>query len=187
MAAWVVCAFTARLLTEMAHDLTWLNSLSDAEAADELLKCCGSKRWAHHVASGRPYDALDDLIATANDIWWSLDSNDWLEAFRSHPKIGEQNAAEQVAQQSREWSTDEQSGVASASPETSDELARLNREYEQKFGFIFIICATGKTPEEILSALRERLKNDAAVELQVAATEQNKITELRLKKLLSAS
>lgn len=169
----------------MAHDLTWFNMLSDAEAADELLKCCGSKRWAHHVASGRPYDTVEELLAAASDIWWSLESDDWLEAFRSHPKIGEANAAEPVAQQSRAWSSEEQGGIANASPETSDELARLNREYEQKFGFIFIICATGKTPEEILSALRERLKNDSAVELQVAATEQNKITELRIKKLLS--
>jgi len=169
----------------MAHDLTWLNALSDAEAAAELLKCCGSKEWAHHVASGRPYDTLEELIATASDIWWSLKPNDWLEAFHSHPKIGEQKPAEPVAQHSRDWSSEEQAGVASASRETSDELARLNREYEQKFGFIFIICASGKTSEEILQALRERLQNNPDVELNLAAAEQHKITELRLKKLLS--
>ncbi|HJP94477.1 MAG TPA: 2-oxo-4-hydroxy-4-carboxy-5-ureidoimidazoline decarboxylase [Pyrinomonadaceae bacterium] len=169
----------------MAHDLTWLNELSDAEAADELLKCCGSKEWAHDVASGRPYDTLEELIATASDIWWSLKPNDWLEAFRSHPKIGEKQLAAPVPQQSRDWSSQEQAGIASASRETSDEMARLNREYEQKFGFIFIICASGKSPEEVLSALRERLKNDPEVEVNIAAAEQHKITELRLKKLLS--
>jgi len=161
----------------MTHDLAWLNALPADEAANELLKCCGSRRWAQETANGRPYDSLEDLIAKANDVWWSLQPSDWLEAFRSHPKIGEKKAAS-------EWSSQEQAGVASASRETIDELAALNRAYEQKFGFIFIICATGKTSEEMLSALRERLEHDAAIELQIAAAEQSKITELRLRKLL---
>lgn len=168
----------------MAHDLTWLNTLPADEAASELLKCCGSRRWAHGMVSCRPYDSLESLFESANDIWWSLQPNDWLEAFRSHPKIGDKKAAGPVAQQSREWSSQEQSGVTSASRETIDELATLNHAYEQKFGFIFIICATGKTSDEILSALRERLEHDAGVELSIAAAEQSKITKLRLKKLL---
>ena len=171
----------------MQRDLTWLNSLTDEEATKELLQCCGSKRWASATATGRPYDTLEILLATADDIWWSLNPNDWIEAFRSHPKIGEKKAADKVSAQSQQWSGQEQSGVANASNTTIDSLAALNREYEQKFGFIFIICATGKTSDEIVSALRERLQHDPAAELPIAAAEQSKITALRLKKLLTSS
>jgi len=169
----------------MQRDLTWLNSLTDEEATKELLQCCGSKRWASATATARPYDTLDLLLSTANDIWWSLDRSDWLEAFRSHPKIGEKKAADKVTAQSQQWSGQEQSGVTTASQDTVDSLATLNRAYEQKFGFIFIICATGKTSEEMLGALKERLQHDSDTELRLAAAEQSKITELRLKKLLT--
>jgi OHCU decarboxylase len=171
----------------MQRDLTWLNSLTDEEATKELLQCCGSKRWASATATGRPYDTLEILLATADDIWWSLNPNDWIEAFRSHPKIGEKKAADNVSAQSQQWSGQEQSGVANASNTTIDSLADLNREYEQKFGFIFIICATDKTSDEIVAALRERLPHDPAAELPIAAAEQSKITALRLKKLLTSS
>jgi len=169
-----------------AHDLAWLNSLPAAEATKELLQCCGSTRWARQMAEARPYAALEALIASASEIWRSLDRNDWLEAFRSHPKIGEKKAAEPVSGQARQWSGQEQAGVVTASQETVDSLATLNRAYEQKFGFIFIICATGKTSGEMLSALRERLEHEPADELPIAAAEQSKITELRLKKLLTS-
>jgi OHCU decarboxylase len=171
----------------MQRDLTWLNSLTDDEATKELLQCCGSKRWASATATGRPYDSLEILLATADDIWWSLNPNDWLEAFRSHPKIGEKKAADKVSAQAQQWSGQEQSGVGNASNKTIDSLATLNHEYEQKFGFIFIICATGKTSDEMLAALRERLTHDPAAELPIAAAEQSKITALRLKKLLTSS
>ena len=171
----------------MQRDLTWLNSLSDEEATKELLQCCGSKRWASATATGRPYDTLEILLATADDIWWSLNPNDWIEAFRSHPKIGEKKAADKVSAQSQQWSGQEQSGVTNASQNTVESLAALNEDYEQKFGFIFIICATGKTSDEMLSALRERLQHDHEAELPIAAAEQGKITELRLKKLLTSS
>ena len=150
-----------------------------------LLQCCGSKRWAREMVQAQPYQNVDTLIAKAHDIWWSLDADDWLEAFRSHPKIGEKKAAAPVSDQSRQWSGQEQAGVNDASRETVDALAALNQAYEQKFGYIFIICATGKTSEEILAALRQRLDNDPTTELPVAAAEQSKITELRLKKLMS--
>ena len=169
------------------HDLAWLNSLPADEAAKELLQCCGSKRWARQMSSARPDDDLAGVIARANEIWQSLDRDDWLEAFRSHPKIGEKKTAETVSVQSRQWSGQEQAGVNAASVETTNALATLNREYEQKFGFIFIICATGKTSEEMLAALRERLDHDAAEELPIAADQQSKITELRLKKLLTVA
>jgi OHCU decarboxylase len=173
----------------MARSLTkleWLNSLTADEAAKELLQCCGSKRWAKEIANARPYTTLETLLATAHDIWWSLDKGDWLEAFRSHPKIGEKKAVSKVSAQSQQWSGQEQSGVANASQDTVDSLASLNEDYEQKFGFVFIICATGKTSAEMLSALRERLQHDPESELPIAAAEQDKITELRLKKLLTS-
>ena len=167
------------------HDLAWLNSLPADDAAKELLQCCGSKRWARQMSDERPYENLADVITNANETWWSLDRDDWLEAFRSHPRIGEKKAAGSVSAQSKAWSGQEQAGVNSASAETTNTLATLNHAYEQKFGFIFVICATGKTSDEMLAALRERLEHNAAEELPIAAAEQCEITELRLKKLLT--
>jgi len=138
------------------------------------------------MAAARPYRTLENLAATANELWWSLDRNDWLEAFRSHPKIGEKKAADPVSTQASQWSGQEQAGVATASQEIVDSLATLNRAYEEKFGFIFIICATGKTSAEMMSSLRERLEHDAVDELPIAAAEQSKITALRLNKLLTS-
>lgn len=168
-------------------DLELLNALGRAEAEQALLQCCGSSRWAREVAAGRPYENLEALITRADEIWQSLEPTDWLEAFRSHPKIGEKKAAASISEKSRQWSGQEQSGVRQASQETADSLTTLNRVYEEKFGFIFIICATGKTSDEMLTALRERLENDATRELTIAAAEQGKITELRLRKLLGLS
>ena len=168
-----------------ARDLDWLNALPAEQATKKLLQCCGSTRWAEEIASRRPYASSENLLTTASDVWWSLQSSDWLEAFRSHPKIGEKKAAASVSEQSREWSGKEQAGVNNASRETVESLATLNEAYEQKFGFIFIICATGKSSDEMLSALRSRLENDPATELPIAAAEQAKITDLRLKKLLN--
>ena len=139
------------------------------------------------MADARPFDDLTNLVKQANEIWWSLDRDDWLEAFRSHPKIGEKKSAETVSAQSRQWSGQEQAGVNSASTETTNALTTLNLTYEQKFGYIFIICATGKTSGEMLAALRERLEHEPAEELPIAAAEQSKITELRLKKLLTGA
>jgi OHCU decarboxylase len=160
------------------HDLAWLNSLPVDEAAKELLQCCGSKRWARQMADSRPYENVANVIARANEIWWSLDRDEWLEAFRSHPRIGEKKAAESVSAQSKQWSGQEQAGVNTASIETTNALATLNHAYEQKFG---------RTSDEMLAALRERLEHDAAEELPIAAAEQCKITELRLKKLLTGA
>jgi OHCU decarboxylase len=166
------------------HDLAWLNELAPEEARKELLKCCGSTRWTETLERHRPYASLEQLIAKANDAWWSLNETDWLEAFRSHPKIGEKKAANAVSAQSQEWSAQEQQGVQNAAQEAIDKLAMLNRDYEKKFGFIFIVCATGKSSDEILALLQQRLANDASTELPIAAAEQARITELRLRKLI---
>lgn len=161
-----------------------LNSLPAAEAEDELLKCCGSKRWAERMSAELPFESLDDLIAKANRIWWSLDQGDWLEAFRSHPKIGEKKAAASTSEQSKRWSAAEQAGIGDAANSTLATLAGLNQKYEDKFGYIFIVCASGKSSDEMLAILRSRLENAPNEELRIAAAEQAKITELRLKKLV---
>ncbi|HEY2962870.1 MAG TPA: 2-oxo-4-hydroxy-4-carboxy-5-ureidoimidazoline decarboxylase [Pyrinomonadaceae bacterium] len=169
------------------HDVSWLNSLAPDAAYHELLKCCGSRRWANAVEQGRPYASLEELINHANEIWWALDREDWLEAFRSHPKIGEKKIANPVAAQSQQWSAQEQRSIDRAPAEVIGKLATLNYDYEQKFGFIFIVCATGKSSDEILALLKQRLANGPATELPVAAAEQAEITELRLRKLLDGS
>ena len=172
---------------EAVRDLDWLNALPSDAARAELLKCCGSTRWATAVEQDRPYGSLRQLFTRAKELWWALDPSDWLEAFCSHPKIGERKTASPVALQSQQWSAQEQRGVQTASEAAVEKLARLNRAYEEKFGFIFIVCATGKSTDEILALLEERMGNEPAAELRIAATEQEKITELRLRKLLDRS
>jgi OHCU decarboxylase len=166
-------------------DLTWLNRLRPTEATAEFLKCCGSEVWARKMTESRPFENLEQLTVRAGEIWWTLDRNDWLEAFRSHPKIGEKKATESVSQQSLAWSGKEQSGVKDASQQVLSELALLNEQYDERFGFIFIVCATGKTSDEMLAILRSRLGNNAETEIRIAASEQERITEIRLAKLVS--
>jgi OHCU decarboxylase len=136
------------------------------------------------VARERPFQDLQALLAKADTVWWGLDAKDWLEAFSRHPKIGEKKSARSQAEKAQEWSRQEQSGTSGADDETRLELAAANMEYERKFGYIYIICATGKTADEMLSILRKRLLNDAERELRIAAEEQRRITHLRLQKLL---
>lgn len=169
----------------MQEGLARLNALDPAEAEKELLKCCGSNAWARKVAARRPFGETRELLTAADEIWWSLDADDWLEAFAAHPKIGGREAARKQEAQASAWSEQEQSGARDAEQATLDELAEANRAYEEKFGHIFIVCATGKTAAEMLSLLRARLPNDAATELRNAAEEQRKITKLRLEKLLT--
>jgi OHCU decarboxylase len=137
------------------------------------------------MTSGRPFHNVEELLAKAYSIWRSLSEEDWLEAFRAHPKIGEQEAAATQSAQAQSWSAQEQSGILAAEAETKAALAKGNQEYERRFGFIFIVCATGKSSEEMLAILNTRLRNEAAAELSVAAEEQRKITRLRLEKLLT--
>jgi allantoicase len=155
--------------------LDWLNALSFPEAETALLACCGSRAWARRMAAGRPFRDRADLVKMSDGIWWSLGSEDWLEAFRAHPRIGEKGGR---------WATQEQAGTRGARPEVLSELAEANRRYESRFGHIFIVCATGKSALEMLTLLQERFGNDPDAELRVAAEEQRKITNLRLEKLL---
>jgi len=161
-----------------------INSLPSDQARAEFLKCCGATRWAAKMSDARPFENLEHMVATADRIWWSLEPDDWQEAFHSHPKIGERKPAATVAKESLGWSESEQSGTQDSTQQTMDQLAELNREYQEKFGFIYIICATGKSAEQMLAILQERLGNNPDLELRNAATEQAKITSLRLNKLI---
>jgi OHCU decarboxylase len=161
-----------------------LNESPRAEAVQEFLKCCGSEAWAGRMSDERPFHDLDSLLRAADSVWQGLNASDWLEAFGHHPRIGEKKAAQEVSPEARRWSEEEQAAAGASSAEAMRELIAANREYERRFGFIFIVCATGKSTEEMLSLLQERLKNETDKELRVAAEEQRRITNLRLKKLL---
>ena len=168
----------------MNQSISRINELSQAQATAEFLKCCGSNAWAREMSDARPFSNSAELSSKADEIWWNLDKEDWLEAFRAHPKIGEKKAAAAQSAEAEAWSAQEQSESERAAAEMKTALAEGNREYERRFGFIFIICATGRSAEEILAGLNGRLNNDAETELRVAAEEQRKITQLRLQKLL---
>lgn len=158
--------------------LEQLNSLSADAAKRELELCCGSERWATAMNARRPFTDPDELHRAADEVWWSLEGADWLEAFSHHPRIGERAAG---------WAKDEQAGVAGASSSILKTFASLNREYERKFGHVFLIFATGKSADDMLGELRRRLANNPAAELRIAAAEQARITRLRLEKLLTPS
>jgi OHCU decarboxylase len=166
----------------VSEGLEKLNRAPRDEACAVLLSCCGAARWAAQMADARPFAGVAELLERAEQIWWNLSESDWLEAFAAHPKIGERHAA-QTAQAAR-WSQGEQSGMKSAADDTRAALAEANLLYEQRFGYIYIVCATGKSAEEMLSLCRHRLTNDAAAEIRAAAEEQRKITAIRLRKLL---
>ena len=165
------------------HDMDWLNALSDSAAETEFLKCCGSRKWAHQMAANRPFADIEELTFKARESWWELDRNEWLEAFRSHPRIGESKGGTTALRQVA-WSKEEQQNVTTAGQEAKAALARANREYEQRFGHIFIVCATAKSPTEILQILERRMRNDKETELREAAEQQRQITNIRLKKWL---
>lgn len=173
-------------MENLPNGLRHLNVLQPAEAENEFLKCCGSRKWAQQMSENLPFRGERDLFETAEQVWWGLAPEDWLEAFRSHPKIGEQKAEAETSATSLSWSQREQAGVANAGVDTRQLLTELNRSYEEKFGFIYIVCATGKSSEELLRNLRERLANTAETELRNAAAQQAQITKLRLNKLLTS-
>jgi OHCU decarboxylase len=170
----------------MSKALQQLNRASQEGAEAEFLTCCGSRRWAQKMAETRPFASVSELLNRAEEFWHNLEARDWLEAFAAHPKIGAKKAIPHQSAQSAEWSKNEQSGTQSATDSERTELEKLNRLYEEKFGFIFIVCATGMSMGEMLEICRRRLDNNDDAELRVAAHEQQKITEIRLKKLLES-
>jgi OHCU decarboxylase len=154
-----------------------LNTLSAAEAETRFLSCCGSSEWARRMTAARPYRDADSLAEAADRTWRDLSADDWREAFAAHPAIG-------TRVDLSTFSSEEQAGARGADSGTLAELADLNREYAERFGHVFLVCATGKTAAEMLAIGRKRIGNDPETELAIAAEEQRKITRLRLEKLL---
>jgi 2-oxo-4-hydroxy-4-carboxy-5-ureidoimidazoline decarboxylase len=160
------------------------NGLPAQEAAQEILACCGSTTWARALAARRPFRDASSIMATSDEVWNRLSPQDWLEAFSMHPRIGEREAPQAASAQSAAWSAQEQQKVAAVGETTHAALQEANREYENRFDRVFIVCASGKSAAEMLDILRRRLRNDDATELREAAEEQRKITNIRLKKWL---
>ncbi len=160
------------------------NEVPDDEASAQILRCCGSKAWAREMAARRPSHDETAIKNAADEVWQTLAEADWLEAFRSHPRIGESAAVNSGRQASADWASQEQRQMANADDAVKIALVEANREYEQKFGHIFIVCATGKSAAEMLQILQHRLQNDAATELREAAEQQRQITQIRLTKWL---
>ncbi|QDS97105.1 2-oxo-4-hydroxy-4-carboxy-5-ureidoimidazoline decarboxylase [Adhaeretor mobilis] len=163
--------------------ITHLNEISDEAARDTLRQCCGSRWWCKLVAAERPFASKQELLAAADHVFDNMPREAWLEAFACHPKIGDMESLKMKFAGNRQWSSGEQSGMAAAEEATIARFAQANEEYEQRFGYIFIVCATGKTAAEMLALLEARLNNDSEKELKIAANEQRKITHLRLEKL----
>jgi OHCU decarboxylase len=161
--------------------LAEFNALPQAESV--LMDCCGSARWAARVASRRPYASADKLRTAADSIWWDLERADWLEAFSHHPRIG--NTPASGSDSARQWAAGEQAGALTAAEDVKAQLACANRAYFKKFGYTYIVCATGKTAEGMLAILNQRLQNDLGNELLIAAEQQRLITRIRLDKLLA--
>ena len=170
--------------TPRAGGMVRFNELPAAQASKALLDCCGSHAWVAAMMARRPYQSEEDFFVAADAIWSGLSRRDWLEAFRHHPAIGGAKAAAKQSAKAKKWSEGEQSIAQQAQADTLTEMAEANFEYQAKFGYVFLICATGKTADEILASLRKRMPNDSKTELRVAAEEQRKITRLRLEKLL---
>ena len=160
------------------------NEADDASALEAMLACCGARRWAEAMIALRPFLNVESLSLTANEVWNTMEEADWLEAFSKHPRIGERRPAA-APTQSAAWSAQEQSGATRATNDTLDQIARGNAEYEQCFGFTYIVCATGKSAGEMLAILQRRLCSNRAAEMREAAEQQRQIMQIRLGKWLT--
>ena len=160
-------------------------NLADNEfAMAAMMDCCGARRWAAAMVDLRPAGAETELYEAADRLWKTMAEQDWLEAFACHPRIGERKAALHASHRSSTWSGQEQSSVQTAADAVLVALAEGNARYEEKFGFTYIVCATGKEPEEMLAILEIRLGNTRNSELREAAEQQRQIMHIRLKKWL---
>jgi 2-oxo-4-hydroxy-4-carboxy-5-ureidoimidazoline decarboxylase len=166
------------------NTLEAFNQMPTDEAVAAILPCNGSRAWAEGMVALRPFENSFDLTCTADRVWNSLVETDWQQAFDSHPRIGESEASA-ATEQSLKWSSGEQA-AANLKDDTQSALAAANREYDAKFGRIFIVCATGKSAEEMLAILHKRLNNEPATELREAVEQQRQITQIRLRKWLAS-
>ena len=163
------------------------NQATDPAATQTMLALCGSPNWVAQMCAARPFDSADSLHSTADKIFDGLVREDWLAAFAHHPKIGDMESLKAKYAGNKAWSGGEQSGVDSADDKTLLALSKGNEDYESRFGYIFIVCASGKSADEMLQLLQARLGNEPKDELLIAAAEQRKITHLRLDKWLQES
>lgn len=164
--------------------LDQLNQLSESRAYQEFYKCCACKKFCTDLTEARPYNTKQELFTKAESLWSQYTESEFLEAFRGHSKIGDLSSLKAKYANTTTWSQQEQAGMQGVNDLVLRELLAANDEYESKFGFIFIVCATGKSAIEMLQILKSRLQNERNQELQLAAAEQSKITRIRLEKLL---
>jgi 2-oxo-4-hydroxy-4-carboxy-5-ureidoimidazoline decarboxylase len=162
-----------------------LNEQPTDKKQELLSHCCGATTWVNEMLKGFPFSDEASLLETAEAKWQQCTEADWLEAFTHHPKIGDISSLREKFASTAKWAEGEQASVKDSSEAILQQLSKGNKEYEDKFGFIFIVCATGKSAEEMLALLKSRLPNEREQEVRIAAAEQAKITQLRLKKLLS--
>lgn len=162
-----------------------LNAMDPSEARAEFLKCCAASRWADQMVARRPFASTGQVLDASDEIWAQMRTKDYLEAFAGHPRIGDLDSLRARYGDTRTWAQGEQAGAQGASELVLEGLAEGNRAYEERFGHLFIVCATGKSAAEMLEILRSRLGNDPEIETHVAAAEQHKITRIRLEKLLT--
>jgi 2-oxo-4-hydroxy-4-carboxy-5-ureidoimidazoline decarboxylase len=172
-------------MAEPSGGVARLNALPELEARQLLERCCGARRWVDGMLMRRPFESAEALYAAAEEAWQPLGEADFLEAFSHHPEIGENlDELRRRFGATAALSQVEQAGAAQASVATLAALRAQNRAYRKRFGFSFIVCATGKSAPEMLARLEQRLPNERAAELAIAAAEQTKITRLRLEKLV---
>ncbi len=165
-------------------NLDELNQLSTKLAYEEFYKCCACHRLCNELCVRRPFHDIDHLISIAESLWQGYGEAEFLEAFKGHSKIGDLESLKKKYSNTLQWSQQEQSGMRTVDETTLLKLMNLNKTYEDKFGFIFIVCATGKSAQEMLTILKSRINNHRSLELKIAAEEQAKITKIRLEKLL---
>jgi len=162
-----------------------LNQLDTVSLREALGRCCGSGAWVERMQVLFPVESREVILKEAEMVWYNCSEVDWREAFEHHPRIGDLNSLKKKFAATEQWAAGEQSGVTAATGEILTELAAGNKTYEKKFGYIFIVCATGKSAGEMLELLKGRLAHTPEEEIKVAMGEQNKITRIRLEKLLS--
>jgi 2-oxo-4-hydroxy-4-carboxy-5-ureidoimidazoline decarboxylase len=161
-----------------------LDAMQEAEARDALRRVCGASRWVDGMLAERPFATDDALFGAAEAVWATMERADILEAFTHHPRIGANiDALREKFAATADWSAGEQARIAAASEATLVKLRDLNLRYEARFGYIFIVCATGKSADEMLDILKARIDHEPRAELAIAAADQSKITRLRLEKL----
>lgn len=159
------------------------NEADEASALEAMLACCRSRRWAQAMVALRPFSSVETLSLTADEVWSTMEEADWMEAFAAHPRIGE-NTDTGATTKAGIWSKEEQTSTEGAAKPVLEQLAEGNALYEKRFGFTYIVCATGKSAEEMLATLQGRLTNDRETELRAAAEEQRQIMQIRLRKWL---